>query len=372
MNPFAYGKIVRGEYFFDRKEECSHIIQTLSGGNNMVLFAPRRFGKTSLVFQAMEKLEKQGFICIYFDFMPVYSVESFIRLYTKALSAKQTNLNKFVKAFASMVKNVRPVLAFDSGGKPELSLDFSPGAADEVLVGQLFDMTETLGSKNKRVIVFFDEFQEAVKLQSVNFENLLRSKIQQQSRTNYLFFGSKTHLLNELFNNKKRAFYNSASQMTIGPLPQTDTIRYLQKKFATHNMILDEATAAYLITAAGAIPHYVQLLASELWQYMVDSKKEATKKMVDICTKQILALKGDYYMELFDRQSAGRKKLLQALTKDGKNIFSYRYINKYLLTSAATVQRAAKELVEDGIVEKTGAEYFISDPFFGRFVAGTM
>ena len=78
VNPFSYGTIVKGEYFFDRQEECRRIVSTLSGGNNMVLFAPRRFGKTSLVFRAIEELEYLGFICVYFDFMPVYSRESFI------------------------------------------------------------------------------------------------------------------------------------------------------------------------------------------------------------------------------------------------------------------------------------------------------
>jgi AAA+ ATPase superfamily predicted ATPase len=72
MNPFSYGTIVRGDYFYDRKEECDRIVTTLTNGNNLVLFAPRRYGKTSLVFRAIEELEKQGVTCIYFDFLPVF------------------------------------------------------------------------------------------------------------------------------------------------------------------------------------------------------------------------------------------------------------------------------------------------------------
>ena len=62
MNPFSYGTIVKGGSFYDRTEECARIVNTLSGGNNVVLYAPRRFGKTSLVFRAIEQLEKKGFI----------------------------------------------------------------------------------------------------------------------------------------------------------------------------------------------------------------------------------------------------------------------------------------------------------------------
>ena len=47
MNPFKYGKIVEGEYFYDREDELLRIKSTLSGGNNLVLYAPRRYGKSS-------------------------------------------------------------------------------------------------------------------------------------------------------------------------------------------------------------------------------------------------------------------------------------------------------------------------------------
>ncbi|GHT98144.1 ATPase [Spirochaetia bacterium] len=372
MNPFKYGTIVHGDDFYDRKEECSRIVETLMGGNNIVLYAPRRFGKTSLVFKVMEQLEKKNSTCVYFDFMTVYSPESFVRLYAKALSAKQTSLEKFVKTFAAAVKNIRPTLSYNTEGEAEFSVDFANTTVDETAVAQLLDMPETLGSKTKKVVVFFDEFQEAAKLHQIHFENLLRSKIQQQVNTSYLFLGSKTHMLHELFDNKKRAFYHSASQISIGPLPEADTIAYLQKKLAASGITLDVETGQYLIAAAGNIPHYIQLLAAEVWQYLIDTKKPVTKNVVDYCVKQILALKGDYYMELFDRQSQSRKQLLQSLTVSGKTIFSAAYIHTHRLTSVPTVQRAIRELVEEGIAEKLHDEYVLADPFFRAFIAAMM
>jgi AAA+ ATPase superfamily predicted ATPase len=301
--------------------------------------------------------------------MTVYSPESFVRLYAKALSAKQTNLEKFIKTFAAAIKTIRPVLSFNAEGEAGFSVDFTNTAIDETVVAQLLDMPETLGGNGKKVIVFFDEFQEAIKLHHINFENLLRSKIQTQRNTNYLFLGSKTHILHELFDNKKRAFYHSASQISLGPLPEADTIAYLQHKLAAAGITLDAETGRYLIAAACHIPHYIQLLAAEVWQYLIDNKKPVTKVIVDYCVKQILALKGDYYMELFDRQSQSRKQLLQALTAGGKNVFSAAYINTYGMSSVSTVQSAMKELVDEGIVEKLNGEYVIADPFFKAFVA---
>jgi AAA+ ATPase superfamily predicted ATPase len=372
MNPFSYGTIVSGSNFYDRKEECARIVDTLAGGNNLVLYAPRRFGKTSLVFKTIEKIESQGFICVYFDFMPVFSPESFVRLYAKALSARQTNLQKFAQKFASLVKSIRPILGFDAAGNTEFSIDFAGSVVDETVVAQLLDMPENLAeAANKRVIVFFDEFQEVEKLDNIHFEGLLRSKIQQQRRVNYLFLGSKTHLLKELFNDKKRAFYNAAAQMSIGPLPEQDTIDFLQQRFAASTITLHTETAQYIISVAANIPHYVQLMAAEIWQYMVNNQQTVTREIVDDCAKQLLSLKNDYYMELFDRQSQSKKQLLQTLIVNGKNIFSTDYIQSHRLPSAATLQRAVNGLIKDGVIEKMNDEYFIADPFFKLFLATT-
>ncbi|GHV82983.1 ATPase [Spirochaetia bacterium] len=372
MNPFLFGSVVKGDCFFDREEISKQIIDTLGGGNNIVLYAPRRFGKTSMVFNIIEQMEKQGFICIYFDFMSIYSVESFIRSYTKVIASKQSNIQKFTQTLASIFKGIRPSFTVSADGKTELSLDFEGSKIDEIGISQLLDMTETLGSSKKRVLVFFDEFQEVIKLEGLNFENLLRSKIQQQGNTNYLFFGSKTHLLNEIFNDKRRAFYESSAQMTLGPLPEKETISFLQKKFKKSSLELDKDSARYLIDTAGNIPHYIQFLASEVWQQLVGSSKKITKAVIDSCAERVIAHKSDYYMELFDRQSSSKKQFLQALTRGGKNIFSTEYMRAAGFKTMSTMQRAVYDLIADGTVEKADGEYFIADPFFKRFVQTTM
>jgi AAA+ ATPase superfamily predicted ATPase len=370
MNPFTYGTVVKGENFYDREEECKRIVDTLGGGNNLVLYAPRRFGKTSLVFNAIEKLETQGYLCIYFDFMPVFSPESFVRLYTKALSSQQSNLQKFAKTFITTVKNIRPVLGLGQEGKLDFSIDFADEKVHETIVSQLLDLPEMMAGKNKRILIFFDEFQEIEKLKDIHFEELLRSKVQQQQHVNYLFSGSKTHIMQAMFNNKQRAFYHAASQMTIGYLPEKDTVDYLQRNFSKKNVNVSEEIAHNIISVAANIPHYIQLLAAEIWQN-VETGSNITHEMVDKSVLQALDMKSDYYMELFEHQSKSKKQLLLALCSSGKNIFSEAYIRRYRLPTSATLQRAASGLTNDGIIDRMGNEFFISDPFFKLFLKRT-
>lgn len=367
MNPFTYGIVATGESFYDRSEECDHIVRTLAGGNNMVLYAPRRFGKTSLVLKAIKQLEEEGFICIYFDFMPVFSAESFVRLYAKSLISRQTNLQRFAATFSSIVKNIRPVIKFSQDGNPELSIDIANKAIDEADVSQLLDIPESLAGKNKRVLVFMDEFQEVEKLKEINFEGLLRSKIQHQQRVNYLFFGSKTHMMRAMFNDKKRPFYNAASQMTISYLPKKDTIEFLRNNFSRRNIELDNEMATCIINVSANIPYYIQQLASEIW-LNIENDSKITREIVDECVLRIIAMKSDYFMELFDNQSASKKQLLIALCTNGENIFSESYRKMHRLPSSATLQRAVRGLTQDGVIDKVGSEYFITDPFFKLYL----
>jgi len=369
MNPFGYGTVVSGERFYDRREECARIVETLSGGNNLVLYAPRRFGKTSLVFKAIGELEAMGFVCVYFDFMQVFSPESFVKLFSKALAAKMGSLPRFAEIFATAIKTLRPVLGFGSDGTPELSIDFSSGSADEATVARLLDLPEKIAGEGKRLLVFFDEFQEVEKLSAINFEGLLRGKVQQGRNVNYLFFGSKTHILKSLFNDKGRAFYNAASQMSIGPLPEAETLAFLTEKFAADGMEIDAAAAGKIMEIAGNIPNYIQLLAAETWQRLAGTGGKVTAEIVSGAADTVLGLKSDYYAELFDRQSNSKKELLLALAAHGgKNIFSAEYIRVNALPSAPTLQRAVAGLVADGVIEKNNEGYFIADPFFKRFL----
>jgi uncharacterized protein len=368
MNPFSYGTIVRGDNFYDRKEEKERIISTLLGGNNLVLFAPRRYGKTSLVFKAIEELERQGIDCIYFDMMPVYSLESFVILFLQAIEKKQTKIEQFVKTISTCLKNIRPKLVFDNSGKPEFSIDFVEDKVSIRTVAELLDLPEKLTRKGQRTIVIFDEFQEITKFDKYGFENLLRSKIQQQQNVNYLFLGSKTHILTDMFTNKKKPFYNSALNMQISTLPERETINFLQRKFSENKIEIEEKECVYLIEKTTNIPYYIQLLSSEVWQYTITTKEKVSKEIIDICIKRIVELKYDYYYELFDKHSVMQKKLLKALTISGENIFSAEYLKTNRLSASSTVQKSVSILMDSGLVDKSSNKYFISDPFFQLYI----
>ena len=371
MNPFNYISIAQGDSFYDREQETQRLVKTLSGGNNIVLLAPRRYGKTSLVYKVMEELERQDITCVYFDLMPVYSLESFVELYLKALSKKQTAKERFV-TLVSRLKNIRPKLTFDPAGNAEFSVDFLEPRVSVATLSDVLDMPEMMAQNGRRIVVVFDEFQEIRKFEKFGVESLIRSRIQLQHSANYLFLGSKTHLMQDMFMAKNRPFYHSAATMYLSALPEKDTIDFLQGKFGQSDISISKEMCIRIIHSVDNIPYYIQLLAAEIWQYMVPDMHEVSEEIVDECVSRIIEMKHDYYFELFDRFSASQKRLLVALSQSGDNVFSSGYVTKYRLVGASSIQKSLSVLIESGVVEKSESVYAIGDPFFKRFVMQTV
>ena len=85
-NPFVYGDVVKGEYFADREEELKELKSDLSSSQNVLIFSPRRYGKTSLIIKVLDELKKDGFIPVYVDLFRVTSIQSFIKIYTSSIT----------------------------------------------------------------------------------------------------------------------------------------------------------------------------------------------------------------------------------------------------------------------------------------------
>ena len=232
----------------------------------------------------------------------------------------------------------------------------------------VIDLPEKLADHQRPVIIIMDEFQDIQKLNGENFEDLLRSKIQHHKHLKYLFLGSKTHLINDMFSNKNRPFYNSAMTMNIGPLPYRETVEYLIGHFSDSNIALNEDNAAHIIDTAENIPYYIQFLASVIWQDVVNTSKTIESELIDRNAEKILEMKQDYYFELFDRCTTYQKKLLRALAISGHNIYSNDYARKFRLSASSTTQKAMESLINDGIIDKQENHYLFNDPFFKRTI----
>jgi len=369
MNPFKYGKVVSGSFFYNRKKELERIKSTLSGGNNLVLYAPRRYGKSSLVKKALNELENEGYNTVYLDFMSIYSREVFIKNYSNAIVEKETSpIENIVKKLGRLIRGIVPSLSINQFGTAEVSFAWIEGNDKDVTIEDVINLPERLASRDEKWIIAFDEFQEITKLNGESFEKVLRSIIQHHKNVTYLFLGSRTHLLKDMFSNKNRAFYNSAMLMNLNVINREDSILYLEQKFSNDKIKISRDVSSYLLERVNSIPYYIQFVAAEIWQNVINKKEILKNKHVDFAINRIIELKSDYYWEVINKQTNYRKKLLHALSRSNSGIFSKEAISKFNLGANSTTQKAVASFIEDGIIEKFNNKLLFSDPIFKEFL----
>ncbi len=369
MNPFRYGGVVSGKYFYDRVQEVNQLKRDLTDGNHVILYAPRRYGKTSLIIKVLEELKSQGITTVYFDFFNVFDQRSFISQYArKILKQRPFSVDRVLKEFSKFVRGLTPSVRFDDNGQPIFEFNFTSGNFEDNLA-DVIDLPEKLAtSGNKRWVVVFDEFQEINKLNGENFERQLRSRIQFHKNVSYVFMGSKTHLLLNIFRDKARALYNIGKLMRLGKIPTGDSVAFVCNRFSEHGIKVTEEVARHILQATDNIPYYIQYLCSELWQQAVETRHSIDTADVAAALERLFDIQSDYFQELFLRFSPYQRKVLQVLAQGEQAVFSRETATLHGLSSPSTTQRAVEKLLAEGVIQKEDGNYTFTDPFFRQYL----
>ncbi len=301
--------------------------------------------------------------------MSIYSKETFITNFTKAVVEEEGfSFEQTLKKVAGWLRGLVPSVAFDSFGNPSFSVSRIEGYEKDESLKDVIDLPEKLASKEQKWIVAFDEFQEITTLNGESFEKLLRGCIQHHQNVSYIFLGSRTHLLKDMFNNKNRAFYNAAMLMNIDVIDKEKSINYIQSKFSHEGLEIDDKTADYLVEKVFLIPYYIQFLSAEIWQDVITTSKQIDIQTIDKAVERIINLKSDYYWELTIQQTAYRKKVLKALCEMPDEIFSKETAGRFNLGAVSSTQKALEVLIEQGVVDKVNKKYLFTDPIYSQFI----
>ena len=372
MNPFSYGKEVTGYQFYDRKDACEDLYHTLKDGSaNVVLYAPRRYGKTSLVLKVLQRFKSEGIKCIHFDFSKVDSIERFCTEYTAAVYSLWGGMPELVNQIKEYLVHLHPTFSFGDGLLPKISFSYGERMGAQEL-GEVLDLPEKLAQRNGRetVVIAFDEFQDVADLsKSVPLEAAFRSVIQAQSCVRYVFLGSKTHLMRRMFESRSRPFYKSALGMKIGKPPREESEEFVVSRFAAEGIEMPRATLERLMEISENIPYYLQAMAALSYR-SVEARRGNRVEADDLDWAVARFLEGseDYYEEVLRNLSAAQRPLVEAFAHEPAGRFDADYRDRYRLGGVSTVHSAIRSLMKKGVIDLVKGVYGIVDPFFARYV----
>lgn len=365
-NPFLISGYYGPELFCDREQEAGSILEALQNGRNVTLTAPRRMGKTGLIRHVFYRLKElqPDIVTFYLDIYSTQSLGDFVRLFAgTVLGQLDSAPQKALSRISRFVRSCRPVFTFDElTGVPKVTIDVAP-AEEENTLKEIF---EYLGSSEKRCYVAIDEFQQIAEYQEKGVEALLRSHIQFLPNVNFIFAGSRQHLMQEMFTSSKRPFYQSTQLLTIGPIQQDEYAGFATEHFAAHGVKLPQEVFNTIYEKYEGHTWYVQCLLNRLYGY----DRDVDMELVSYATEQILAEYSYIYADLLKAYTAGQVRLLKAIAKEGcvKEVLAGDFISTYGLRAASSVSAAMKKLQENELVYQTADGYIIYDRFMGEWL----
>jgi uncharacterized protein len=371
-NPFRFGDLALDDAFSDREASIAELVADMRNGQNVVLYAPRRYGKTSLVWRAANEATAEGISVAYCDLMKTPTKERFAAALAKTIfddlaSPSGALLDRAQALFRGL--RVVPQIGFD----PESgSLTFSFTAKQrrdiDDTIERLFELPQRIAAeRSRRVVVVLDEFQEIVKLDK-NYPNMMRSIFQTQPEVSHIYLGSRRHILDSIFEDRNQAFWRSAKRVEIGMIPLDAFRSFIEERFeSTDKGITDEALDR-LLAATNGHPYGTQELAYSTWQE-VASGAHAFVDHVESALQSVLRSENRHFSSIWESATEHQRVLLIALADGPQSIYTAEFRERYGFPSNSYVQRAVKTLVAQELVgQSEDRAYLIIEPFLGEWV----
>lgn len=381
-NPFNYNPYCRffsfnhfaetDDQFSDRRKIRKDILSRILNGHlNVVLYGPRRYGKSTLVAELFADLSHARVPYMMFDVVKAPSIDLFVSSYARKVHEhlapsqfKFSQIGTFLKIlkmpmFADRMRG--PKVFYMASDKP-----ISPEALAEIL-----DLPQKLLSVSgeDRAVIVFDEFQEMTNLlPDDSFERVMRTVLQSHTNVSYIFLGSRYRIVH-MFTDPSRPLYKSAEPILLKKPPVEESVRFVIDRFASAHKIITMKDAERLVEWSGNIPCFIQQLGGETFRLVNDARKKYVSDY-DISTAflNLVRFNRNHYEQLMFMLSSSQRKLLIALSLEPTSGFDAAYRRRHALGASSTAYSAKTKLMENGLIEFSDGYYGVFDPFFDRFL----
>ena len=371
-NPFYLQEIPVDAPFCDREKELKELRSYAEAKANVVLFSPRRFGKTSLVKRVQRRLADKGAVVIFADFFGVGSVEDVAARLAKAVYGFTHGKPSLWKTALRTLLSFRPVLKPDPSGG--ISLSVEPAAAGRsglYLLEETIDSLSRFIEESKQLIqIALDEFQEIVTLkEALTIEAALRTRIQRQ-KASYFFIGSRRRVLLGIFNERQRPFFQSAINYPLGPLPVMDLGNFITWQFKEHGKSCTKDMGLRLASTVDCHPYYSEKLGFFVYE-MAEAVNEET---IQAGLQKLIVSERPVFEAILQGLSPHQRLLLKALALEPpKKILAGSYVQKHGLGSTGGVQHSTKHLEDLDLIERKGdpEQWQLVDPVLAMWLKAT-
>jgi uncharacterized protein len=371
-NPFRFGALARDEAFTDRAEEVRELAADAGNGQDVVIFAPRRYGKTSLVDRVAQRLVTQDVLVGQVNLMRTPTKE---RLAEKLAAIVHEDfagpLGRARDLGARIFRGLRitPTMTVDP---QDGSLGFSFGAGHapedvDATLERLFELiAEVAVERGRRGVLVLDEFQEVMDIDP-SLPKLMRSIFQEQHDVAHIYLGSRRHMMQRIFNDENEPFWRSAKKTEIGVIAPEAFAPFIAERFAATGRSIAPATVDGVLAITHGHPYATQELSYFLWEE-TPTRAKADDARLAIALEKVLRSEHAHFSVVWERASGSQKLLLQALAREAGHPLSESYRIRHGLRGASTTQKALEALERDELIGRERGRAWIAEPFLGEWI----
>ena len=369
-NPFVVGKYLSDKYFCDRDSDTEFLKKQIVNGRNVALISPRRIGKSGLIQHFFNQPDiKDAYHVFYVDIYATTSLGEFVYTLGKEIYEQlKPQTTAWKEKFFQIVSSFRVGFKLDAmSGLPSLDIGLGDIQVPQTTLNEIFSY---IAESDKPCIIAIDEFQQIGEYAEKNVEALLRTKIQQCQKAQFIFSGSKRHTMTNMFNSPAKPFYQSAISMGLESIPVNTYTDFAVRLFEEYGKHVDKEVIEYVWTKYDGYTWFVQMVMNELFALTARDEVCAMDK-VDAAIQNVILSQENSYKTLLSNMPPRQKMVLQAIAKEGVacNVTSAKFVKRYNLGSASSVQSAIKLLLKNDFITHEDGCYRVYDYFFSEWLA---
>lgn len=362
-SPFKYGKIVTGQSFINRKEDIKRIQNNISAGINTILISPRRWGKSSLIKQISTLNSDKNLRFAFIDFFNIRTEQEFLEKYSREIiKCSISKKEELIKAGRDLFQKITPSFSFGADPINDFSVSFSWKEAQKTK-DEIINLPEEIAKRKKiKIVVCIYEFQNISRFDDhVAFEQELRSYWQHHESSIYCIYGSRKHMMLELFKNESRAFYRFGDLFIMDKIPEKHWVNFITKSFKKTGKLISEEQVRLMIQMTNNHPDYLQQLCHNTWN---GTRSETTYQIIHEAMSLVINSNRLFYQDICDALSNTQLNLLYAILAGETMLTASNTMQKYKLGTPRNVSKNKSVLQEKDIVEIHGKSIFFNDPVF--------
>lgn len=369
INPFIVTGKIAPVYFCDRVAESDRLIKSITNGNNLVIISPRRMGKTGLIQFCYDKPEiSKDYYTFFIDILHTSSLREFTYLLGKEIYERLLpRSRRMTKLFVQTLKSISGKFGFDPVfNLPTFSIELGDIERPEYTLEEIF---QYLDHADKRCVVAIDEFQQIAKYSEKNIEALLRTHIQKQGNSNFIFAGSERHMMQEMFSSAARPFYHSADMLELKAIAPEIYIPFVVNHFEKCQRHIEAANVEKVYNLFKGHTYYIQKTFNEAFADTPEGG-ECTIETIRDAIDEMIASNDTIFREILSNIPEKQKTLLYAIAREGEveRITSSDFIKRHSLTSASSVQSATKKLLEKDLITEINKVFSVTDKLFAMWI----